>query len=201
MTLNKYQVVECPSCGTLHKMLKPKSKLKVFEIYSDGKTLSPELDEALEVATCVKCAELFWLEDVEKSGVVATEEMPSIKAPSIKQYVEMLDADVVTTDEEEILRMELLWAFNDRVRAGGEPFVDEGDKAIWEKNIAVLNKILDDTDIYSRLLKAELARECGDFDRAEAIVSKIKEGHLVNIKHQMLNAIHHKEQKVIKFEE
>lgn len=199
--IKEFQVVECPSCGAHHKMRKPKTKLKCYEIYSDGKTISPELDEALEVAACAACGECFWIEDASLPKEEVTEEMPSLKPLTIAQYAGMLDAEVITTDEEEILRMELLWAFNDRVRADKPMFENEGDEELWAQNMTILYNLLDSADVYSRLLKAEIDRERGEFDRAEEILSKIKEGQLAGIKNQLMNAIKYKEREVVKFNE
>lgn len=199
--IKEFQVVECPSCGAHHKMRKPKTKLKCYEIYSDGKTISPELDEALEVAACAACGECFWIEDASLPKEEVTEEMPSLKPLTIAQYAGMLDAEVITTDEEEILRMELLWAFNDRVRADKPMFENEGDEELWVQNMTILYNLLDSADVYSRLLKAEIDRERGEFDRAEEILSKIKEGQLAGIKNQLMNAIKYKEREVVKFNE
>lgn len=199
--IKEFQVVECPSCGAHHKMRKPKTKLNSYEIYSDGKTISPELDEALEVAACAACGECFWIEDANLPKMEVTEEMPSLKPLTIAQYGGMLDAEVITTDEEEILRMELLWAFNDRVRADKPMFENEGDEELWAQNMTILYNLLDSADVYSRLLKAEIDRERGEFDRAEEILSKIKEGQLAGIKNQLMNAIKYKEREVVKFKE
>lgn len=201
MISKDFQVVECPSCGAPHKMRKPKSRISSYEIYSDGKTISPELDEALEVASCMKCGECFWIEDARIVAQMEDGEIPALKPLTIGQYVELLGSDVVTTDEEEILRMELLWAFNDRVRAGKPLFENEGDEQIWTENLSILYGLLDGSDVYSRLLKAEIDRERGEFERAEELLSKIKEGQLAGIKHQLLNSIRYKEREVIKFKE
>lgn len=201
MASGDYQVVLCPQCGAQHKMLKPKSKLKSYEIYSDGKTISPELNEALEVTFCSKCNTCYWIEDAEVAKIAVADDMPMAKSPSIEQYVAMLNANAITTDEEEILRLELLWAFNDRVRAGNALFEIDGDKVLWENNIDALNNLLDNKEPYSRLLKAEIAREKGDFESAESILSKIKESHLIDIKNQMLAEVRKGNRNIIKFEQ
>lgn len=110
------------------------------------------------------------------------------------------NTQTVTPDEEEILRMELLWAFNDRVRQGKSLFESEDEKTIWLTNMNALSELLDESDVYSRMIKAEIAREQGNFELAEKLLSSIKEAQLMPIKKMMLNAISHDETEVFKIE-
>ena len=183
-------------------MVKPAKRLKVFEMYSDGKTLSPELNEALEVSRCGKCNEFYWIEDASVEENPVEGELPLVRSLSIEEYVTMLtdSAQTVTTDEEEILRMELLWAFNDRVRQGKPLFEREDEKVVWLANMDALLKLLDESDVYSRMIKAEVAREQGNFEVAEKLLLSIKEAQLASIKKMMLNAINHAETEVFKVE-
>lgn len=200
--MQNFQVVKCPYCGTQHRMVKPAKKLKDFEMFSDGKTVSSELNEALEVSRCSKCSEFFWIEDAPVVANPDEGEFASVRALSIIEYVEMLtdSTQTVTTDEEEILRMELLWAFNDRVRLGKPLFESEEEKTIWLTNMNALSELLDESDVYSRMIKAEIAREQGDFEVAEKLLSSIREAQLMPIKKMMLNAISHDETEVFKIE-
>jgi hypothetical protein len=183
-------------------MVKPAKKLKDFEMYSDGKTVSAELNEALEVSRCSKCNEFYWIEDAPVVANPIEGELPLVRSLSIIEYVEMLtdSTQTVTTDEEEILRMELLWAFNDKVRQGKPFFESEEEKTIWLTNMNVLSELLDESDVYSRMIKAEIAREQGNFEVAEKLLSSIKEAQLIPIKKMMLNAINHGETEVFKIE-
>lgn len=200
--MQNFQVIKCPYCGAQHRMIKPAKRLKDFEMYSDGKTLSPELNEALEVSRCSKCNEFYWIEDAPVEANTVEGELPSVGSLSIEEYIAMLtdETQTVTTDEEEILRMELLWAFNDRVRQGKPLFDSEEEKVAWQANMDALSKLLDDSDVYSRLIKAEIAREQGNFEDAEKLLSSIKEAQLLPIKKMMLNAINHSETEVFKVE-
>lgn len=183
-------------------MVKPAKKLKDFEMYSDGKTVSAELNEALEVSRCSKCNEFYWIEDAPVVANPIEGELPLVRSLSIIEYVEMLtdSTQTVTTDEEEILRMELLWAFNDRVRQGKLLFEREEEKTIWLTNMNALSELLDESDVYSRMIKAEIAREQGNFEVAEKLLSSIKEAQLMPIKKMMLNAINHGETEAFKIE-
>ncbi|WP_320052408.1 hypothetical protein [uncultured Acetobacteroides sp.] len=200
--MQSFQVVKCPYCGAQHRMVKPAKKLKDYEMYSDGKTVSSELNEALEVSRCSKCNEFFWIEDAAVEVNPVEEELPIVRSLSIIEYVEMLtdNTQTVTPDEEEILRMELLWAFNDRVRQGKSLFESEDEKTIWLTNMNALSELLDESDVYSRMIKAEIAREQGNFELAEKLLSSIKEAQLMPIKKMMLNAISHDETEVFKIE-
>ena len=200
--MQNFQVIKCPNCGALHRMVKPAKRLKVFEMYSDGKTLSPELNEALEVSRCGKCNEFYWIEDASVEENPVEGELPLVRSLSIEEYVTMLtdSAQTATTDEEEILRMELLWAFNDRVRQGKPLFEREDEKVVWSANMDALLELLDESDVYSRMIKAEVAREQGNFEVAEKLLLSIKEAQLASIKKMMLNAINHAETEVFKVE-
>lgn len=200
--MQNFQVVKCPICGAQHRMVKPAKKLKDFEMYSDGKTVSSELNESLEVSRCSKCNEFYWIEDAPVVVNPIEGELPLVRSLSIAEYVEMLtgSTQTVTTDEEEILRMELLWAFNDRVRQGKLLFESDEERTIWSANMDALSSLLDESDVYSRMIKAEIARERGNFEEAEMLLSSIKEAQLVAIKKMMLNAINHSETEVFKVE-
>jgi len=200
--MHNFQVVKCPECGALHQMVKPAKKLLHFEMFSDGKTVSPELNEALEVSRCSKCTAFYWIEDAPVVDKYEGEPLPHVRGLSIDEYVKMLtdSTQTVTTDEEEILRMELLWAFNDRVRAGNPIFQIDEEKDVWFSNMTALTNLLDDSDVYFRVVKAEIAREQGNFEVAEKLLLSIKEPHLMPIKKQMIRAIEHKQTAVFKLE-
>lgn len=183
-------------------MVKPVKRLKNFVMFSDGRTISPELNEALEVSRCSACREFYWIEDAPVVGGEVAADLPLVRALSIAEYEELISEGIatMTTDEEEIIRTELLWAFNDRTRQGKPLFESDEEKAVWQDNIDALYKMLDTSDVYSRLLKAEIAREMGLFEEAETLLSSIKEAQLAPVKRMMLNAVKHGETEVFKIE-
>lgn len=203
METQVFELVECVSCGAKHKMLKTPKRLKHFDIYSDGKTVSSELSDALEVTRCLSCNSFFWIDDAKSyTSDEAMGDIPMIVALNVEEYISLLNDDSCfkTTDEEEILRRELLWAFNDRIRNGKQKFENDLEQAVWRENMNVLLKLLDETDVFSRLQRAEIAREIGEFELALKILNGIKDASLYDIKKQMINAINHKEVEVLKFE-
>lgn len=198
--MKECQVVKCPCCGALHQMVKPSKKLGRVEIFSDGKTVSEEMNEALEVSRCSQCSEFYWIEDapVASASAPVSDSLPWVRLLSVDEYEQMLLATAITTDVEEILRMELLWAFNDRVRRDEPIFVKESDEELWKSNIGILAKLQDGTNAYSRLLKAELARELGNFEEAAKLLSSVKEASVLSIKQQLLDAVERKDPNVFK---
>lgn len=142
-----------------------------------------------ELTRCRNCDQYYWLEDAECKGVLDTgenwawqalkssdepdtpEEIPAEwhDAPptrflTLREYLEALQAGLGTpVDREKYLRIRVWWGINDFVR--DKPFarIPEYYVQVLQDNLTRLAALLDETDPDERMMKAEIARETGDF--------------------------------------
>jgi hypothetical protein len=86
--------------------------------------------------------------------------------PTIEDYIEALSSNIGTTNADELyLRKSILWGFNDRVRNGMELFINDGEEVKWSANIERLVDMQDINEVNDKILKAELYRYQGQFDK------------------------------------
>jgi len=104
---------------------------------------------------------------------------------SATEYLEALDSGVASSPEEErYLRMRAWHGWNDRFRhapATADWFLDAPDAA----NLHALSSLLNESDPHQLLMKAEIARELGNFAGAETLLSKPTPPEFAEIVEQM----------------
>lgn len=167
--------------------------------YSDGYNSRIHSSESNSISKCSNCDSIYLKADAVFVGSygsdIATlenkEDIPKpwkdakiTKSLDIYDHFLALETNVVKKlDDEYSVRHAILWLFNDRVRNGknyteSELFKSKTDKALWTKNNLRLIDILDDSNNKERLLKAELYRNLGEFDKCLQIIhDKSFEGH------------------------
>ena len=88
--------------------------------------------------------------------------------PALGDYLSALEEKGIAREREIYLRIELFWLANDRARLGRtELELPQEARA----NIYALFNLLDDADEHERLLKAEAARELGQFELAVTLLT------------------------------
>jgi hypothetical protein len=160
-------------------------------LWSDGYMNSPMMPKQEIIAKCNSCNEVVWLIDLPT--VVIGEENQELK-DKITGYTALNQQesfDILETEHYQELPTELqiylrvqAWHFGNKQRRGKAeqaPFTD-----VELANMSALADLLDLQDPHSRVMKAELYRELGQFEQAmktldfmfdaqvEPIVDKIK---------------------------
>ena len=190
-------IYKCPHCENLLKRGSLTSG-NTFnsKLYSDGKQVAPMLPDFPNLTKCNKCNNIFWLSDLEEIGCYHRRSRLFKDNDDIVDEDDMQDkwesADKVdflniedlckalntarNIKEEKTIRIWIWWAFNDRIREGGDNmFVETNDKERWEENCRTLIKVLDDTDFSEKLMIADLYRNLGEFDNCIDIIDNLNQ--------------------------
>jgi hypothetical protein len=141
------------------------------KIYTDGKREAKMLPDHPALVKCPVCGGLFWVEEAVKvdMGFDAAEGKLPVIAPSAKEVQGFLAGSTLAKDKEFYLRLRLWWKANDAWR-----FVPDAKPAFSPeqvKNLEALSDMLDESEPGQRILKAEIAREMGEFEQCLALLS------------------------------
>jgi len=105
----------------------------------------------------------------------------------IDDLMKAIEQGVTTNKEEELLvRQNIWWAFNNRVRKNDEMLPTEEEKTQWEKNAYQLMGLLNPEDLNQKIMLAELHRNLGHFDKCRAIIKSIEDENLNWVKEALL---------------
>ncbi len=123
------------------------------------------------LAKCSMCGGLFWVDEalMVEIGFDAVKGKPQVKASSGKELLDFLTAHALPKDKEFYLRMRAWWAANDVWRWLPNPKPAFSKEQV--KNLKTLSALMDETDADQRILKAEIARELGEFDECLFLLS------------------------------
>jgi len=174
------QVIACPYCGFLARQRTLISGNTFGAIlWSDGKQESPMLPEFPAVTRCRGCKRFYWVDEAEVKGEIEafgdkSKHMPKewehaepTQHLTIDEYSEALDTGVGSDmPKEQYLRVHFWWAVNDIVRRNANAQIPTRYVQKLHKNLAKLSVLLDERDPNDRIMKAEIAREMGDFTQA-----------------------------------
>jgi len=165
--------------------------------WTDGEYYAPMLPDSPELVKCPNCKALLWLEELEVvvgeekgyhsgfgpfwiEGIDLTTVRP-YKMPNMKDYFRLLKMKIDNDERETYLRLRAWHAGNDRRREsehGPGKFKKKKDLSPLPfsdaeiKNMKDLTCILDEQDDEERMLKAELVRELGFFNRCISCLAK-----------------------------
>ena len=165
-------VLECPHCKTHFVQEETVSGNTIGSVlYTDGKENAPMLPDQPWLVKCQKCKGLFWIEEALKVdiGFKAAEGVPSAMWPSEVDLLSFIARSKPRGEKEAYLRI-LAWrTANDAWRS--HPFANSRFSVEQKNNMRTLSHLLDDTDEIQRILKAEIARELGEFNNCKRLLS------------------------------
>lgn len=203
-------VYECPNCGS-HLTRESFVSGSTFgaKIFSDGKQIAPLLPELPNLIKCKKCNAFFWLSKLKKTGTYNVGDNVNSKWENA-QKIDFLEIDdyfiaihkgiAENKDEESYIRQQIWWAYNDRIRASQEIFSEENDELRWIENLKKLKELIDDSDIYQKILIAEIDRNLGDFESCISIIQSIDNDEVSWLKEKLLNECKQKNKWVIELD-
>lgn len=183
-------LAECPKCGKEKRLMSIVSGNTIGAIvWSDMYMEAPMLPRLSPVQKCPYCQSYFLLGKAEyryeESDELPEGELPyatdlgKLTYPEMKEALCLLEEDSLDTEDEITIRMEFLHRYNDAFRGsdseGGDSFgltMTEEDNKINLSNIKELIRLLDG-DQYM-LLKSELLRESGDFEKSMDLLYKYR---------------------------
>ena len=158
-------LLRCPHCGALKEVLQLMSGNTIgATLWSDAKQIAPMLPRVSYIQRCPTCGKYFFRTKDVMAGTSnnyggGTGDLP---LEYLKQALTQLQP---TGNDEHILRINILWAFNDRYGN-----MEQSDIPIeeWEYHVDNVHHLVQ-MDI-DALLRAELFREIGDFEQAIQIL-------------------------------
>jgi hypothetical protein len=172
---------KCPACEHLIRNYEIVSGNTFGAIcWSDGCTDAPMLPDQLELVKCPQCRHLLWIEE-EAQALKELWGSPEFQrkwpesadpeVPNENEYVKFANSNELPRDKEIYVRTRAWWSANDRKRDRDPNDSSEEEFSTEQKtNLLRLRDLLDDVNASDRLMKAEIARELGQFDEALALL-------------------------------
>jgi hypothetical protein len=148
------------------------------KVYTDGKREAKMLPDHPALVKCPVCGGLFWVDEAKEVdvGFEAAEGKQKVLAPSEKELIPYLASETLPKEKEVYLRMRVWWMANDALRR--VPDAKPAFSKEQVKNLDALSALFDESDPNQRILKAEIARELGNFEECLLLRSyQFKEGY------------------------
>ncbi len=181
MTPGPEIIIECPHCSELLS----RSSLGSGNTFgathwSDGKMDAPMLPDYQEIVRCPKCEAFIWVKDAKEIGAYdwfneddnddIPEEWKKAKSviwPETSDFEKAIEKNQGTSKKrEQYLRTQLWWGLNDPVRNGERSTILPPEQEdLFFKNLKQLALLLEESDAAGQIMRAEIARECGEFEK------------------------------------
>jgi hypothetical protein len=139
--------------------------------WTDGKREAKMLPNHPWLAKCPVCSGLFWVDETSEvdTGFDAAKGKQQVLAPSEKELLEFLAGPTLPRDKELYLRITAWRSANDAWR--WNPNATKAFSKDQVQNLHALSEMLDETEPNQRILKAEIAREMGEFEKCLHLLS------------------------------
>ncbi len=182
-------IIVCPHCKGLAKYMTLMSgNTYGARSWTDGKKIAPMLPHPPTVVKCRHCPECYWLGDAEVIGSISEwnnkdyTENPAwafseyIEEPSEEEYYRAIETNLARNKEQERqLRILAWWRSNDNYRDTGQTNIEGEDPlSIQNKeNLEILADLIGEAGDNERIMKSEILRELGEFDKAIKVLSRV----------------------------
>jgi len=163
---------ECPHCKVHVVQEDTLSGNTIGATYwTDGKREAKMLPNHPWLVKCPICAGLFWVDEALEvdTGFEAAEGKRKVLAPSEKNLLGFLAGTTLPRDEELHLRLTAWRSANDAWR--WKPNATMAFSKEQAQNLHALSEMLDETKQNQQILKAEIAREMGEFRKCLRLLS------------------------------
>jgi hypothetical protein len=172
-------VRECPHCKAHVVQEETVSGNTIGATYwTDGKREAKMLPDHPWLAKCPACQGLFWVDEAFEMdiGFDAAKGKQQVLALSEKELLRFLAGPALPRDKELYVRVSAWRRANDAWRRN--PNATPAFSKDQEQNLKALSDMLDEKEPNQRMLKAEIARELGEFDECLGLLSHpIDEGY------------------------
>jgi hypothetical protein len=195
-------VIACPHCG---QYAKKETLLSCndygAQLWSDGKKVLPMFPVFPSLVICKKCKQFYWVKDAKEVERVAFgswleekwRKVDFVQFPTFYQYFKALE----TIPEEKFIRIRIWWIYNDYFRNGKEKRITPEMRRLNSENLVALVKILDETKKNELLMKVDVYRNLGLFDKSRELLNRIVDPDLAKMKEKLLHKINNKNKRVI----
>ena len=165
-------VRECPHCKAHVVQEETVSGNTIgAKFYTDGRRYAPMLPDHFWLAKCFVCGGLFWIdESVEvDTGFDAAKGKQQVLKPAEKELLGFLTGPALPADKELYVRVSAWRSANDAWRRN--PNATPAFSKDQVQNLKALSEMLDEKEPNQRILKAEIARELGNFGECLGLLS------------------------------
>lgn len=198
---------ECPECKT--RVYTPSllsGNTFGADFFSDGKCYAPMLPEYPILTRCRNCHFIFWFEhqtpvaefELGQTRPPEFEQILQAEMPDLPVYIEVIENSLFSSEPEEIyIRKKIHQEVNDFIRWGQEQELKDELHVYWMENSRKLLKLLENNSLIDLiLLKAELYRNLGEFEKSLEILLTIQDEHYKDVVEQMKNECHKENRQV-----
>ena len=176
-------------------------------LYSDGKQVAPMLPQFPNLVKCKKCGSFLWLNRMdtlsEIDGSLQQKENSIKDTPaqflSIDEYFEVLVSSACKDKEDELfVRISIWQAYNDRHRDGEAMFRNNFDEVLWKQNSYALLDLFAKDNINHQIMKADINRNLGEFEKCMNIINELDKENLNWIKEAFKQECEEKNKRVFR---
>jgi len=165
-------VRECPHCRAHVVQEETVSGNTIgAKYYTDGKREAKMLPDHPALVKCPKCSKFFWVEEASEvaMGFDAAKGKEQVLAPSEEELLGFLAEPSLPKNKELYVRVWAWRSANDAWRRN--PNATPVFSKDQVQNLKALSDMLDEKEPNQRILKAEIARELGEFDECIRLLS------------------------------
>ena len=180
MTPGPTLIRECPGCAKPLKQFTIGSGNTIgAKSWTDGKVDAPMFRTGPALVKCPDCQKLFWIEDAKKLAELSWgDDAANAKWDKAKEFLDPVEEDYLTAanaagvsrEHELHARKQAWWLANDASRRRA------GNSITWKgvrlENLPKLSALLDEKVEYDVILKAEIARELGQFETCSNLLAR-----------------------------
>jgi hypothetical protein len=192
-------LASCPHCGEKKELLQLLSGNTFGAVlWSDAKQVAPMLPRVSDVQKCPACGHYFFLSEAktEEGDDYSFETGKLSFDEAVEAFCEL---NGCSDDELENLSVVVAWAFNDIIREKRTPTPEQ-----YAKFKDIISSTLEHPKfVGNELLKAELYREIGEFEKCLNILSEYtpEESFLAVIKEKIIEKAKERDSKVFVIEQ
>jgi hypothetical protein len=179
-------VTECHKCHGLFTQWTLRSgNTFTAKFWPDGKMNAPMMPEIPPLVVCPCCDDFVWTNDCDEIEEIygydeTQEKYPNIKTykkPDIDVFMLALEDKSLNKNREGYIRVKLMHFFNDENRDMELPISKPSN--IQMENYKRLLEIATKGDANDTMLRAEIYREIGEFEKCLELLEKVKDEHFM----------------------
>lgn len=176
---------QCPQCHQKVLQVNVQSSNTIGAVhYSDGTCRGPMTWQTTPLTRCPGCSYIFWLLEENRTGnsyeIGSNETIPRAEEPSFNDLCEAIEKGVAQTEATLCYLREKAWQEGNRYNIAEKEFPSEHLKQKWIDNAIHLLKLLPEKSAEEKMIKAEVYRNIGEFDKCRRFLKSI---HDKNLKH------------------
>ncbi len=169
------------------------------ELWSDGHVQSLMMPEQAILAKCDHCAEVVWLTDLAPVEKPEVELITGYKHLTAEEYLALLEQPLPEDRERTLLLRTMAWQKSNHARRGSKSPSTYSEAE--QKNMRELDALLSDEWENELVMKIEIARELGDFDKAKKLMTDIDFSlHIKHLTDQLKQLVEEKDANVAVFQ-